>query len=107
MRAPLRNAHRFAGKRNGNLSAGGGELGLGGAAQRGGTEPLGEFVHAAGGVHHALLTGEVRVAGGADTDLEILRSGPGVIDRAAGAGDGGVVVSGMDVGLYGNGKVSG
>ena len=74
------------------------ELGFGGsrsgsfelrsrAASAGGTVALGELVHTTGGVDEALLTGEVRMAGGADTDTQVLHSGHRVIDGAAGAGD--------------------
>lgn len=58
-----------------------------GAAGAGGTVALGELVHTTGGVDEALLTGEVRMAGGADTDTEVLHGGDRVIDGAAGAGD--------------------
>jgi hypothetical protein len=48
---------------------------------------LSEFVHTTSGVDEALLTCEVWVATGADTDLQVLNRGDGLINLTTSAGD--------------------
>ena len=76
-----------------------------GAACDGGAVTLGEFIDATGGIDEALLTGEERMATGADADADVLRCGLGVINRAAGAGDGGFVNRWMTFFFHGDGWV--
>ena len=56
-----------------------------------------EFVDTAGGVNKFLFAGEEGVALGADTDFVFRTGGLDVPDFAAGAGNGGITVSGMDI----------
>lgn len=81
--------------RNFGRSSGSTSLGFGTAGRAGGTVALGELVHAAGSVDEALFTREIGVAGGADTDLQVLDRGKGVVDLPASAGDGRFESGGM------------
>jgi hypothetical protein len=62
---------------------------------------LREFVDPACGVDEALLSGEEGVAACADTYTDGLAGGQGVINRAAGAGDGGLMDLRMDFCFHG------
>ena len=64
-----------------------------------------ELVNASGCVDELLFTGEERMASGADTDLDVVARGARTIRRAAGTGDHGVDVVGMNIGLHGCGKL--
>ena len=56
-----------------------------------------EFVDTTGGVNKFLFAGEEGVAFGADADLDLGAGGLDVPNFAAGAGDGGILISRMDV----------
>ena len=60
-----------------------------------------EFINATGGINETLLAREERMAGGADADADVFHRGAGVIDSAAGAGDGGIVTFGMSFLFHG------
>ena len=60
-----------------------------------------EFLYAAGGIDKLLFAGEKWMASGANTDLDVLLGRTGVVNRAAGAGDVGLVVFRMDVRFHG------
>jgi len=62
---------------------------------------LGELVDATSGVDEAGFTGEERVAGGADTDLQVLNGGERLKHCAASAADGGFEGGGMDSVFHG------
>ena len=59
-----------------------------------------EFFHAPGGIDKFLFAGEKRMAGGADADSNVSFSRAGVINRAAGAHDIGLLIIGMNVRLH-------
>src|ERR1022692_4712341 len=88
--------------KSGSLDARGLGLRLATARGAGGAVALRELVDAARGVHEALFACEERMAGGADADAEVLHRGACVINRAAGAGDGGLVGFGMDSFFHGS-----
>ena len=56
-----------------------------------------EFVDTTGGVNKFLFAGEEGMAFGADADLDLGAGGLDVPNFAAGAGNGGILVSRMDV----------
>lgn len=56
-----------------------------------------EFVDTTGGINEFLFTGEEGVALGADTDFVFRAGGLDVPNFAAGAGNDGITVSGMDI----------
>src|SRR5882762_5687147 len=55
-----------------------------------------KLLHAARGIDELLLAGEKRMTSGANTDLNITTRRAGVIDRAAGADDIGLVIFWMN-----------
>jgi len=71
------------------------ELWLGRASCACGTVATGELLDAAGRVDELLLTGEIGMAGGADTDLEIVAGRAGLVSGTAGADDRRRVIVGM------------
>ena len=75
------------------------------ATRNRGAVTLGEFIDSASSIDETLLTREERMATSADADAEVLHSGHGVIDRAAGAGDGGFVNRRMTLFFHGDGWV--
>jgi len=62
--------------------------------------PAGKFLDASGRVDELLLTGEERMAGGADTDLDIVPGRSRLVGSPAGADDGGFVIFGMKTGFH-------
>jgi hypothetical protein len=66
-----------------------------------GAEALREFLHASGGIDELLLAGEKGMAGRANTEAQVLFSGAGMIDGAAGADDLAFHVFGVDIGFHG------
>ena len=77
-----------------------GELRLGRACSADIAVAAGEFLDTTCRIDELLLTGEVRVAGRADTDLDILAGRARFIGGTAGADDRGVVVIGMKTGFH-------
>ena len=67
-----------------------------------GAEATAEFFDAARGIDEFLLAGEKGMAGGADADLEIAPGGAHVVNRAAGAGDGGLDVFWVNLCFHGS-----
>lgn len=86
------------------LRGGCAELRSGPACNRGAVT-LSEFIDSTSSINEALLTGEERVASGADADTEVLNSGHSVINRAASAGNGGFVNRRMTFFFHGDGWV--
>ncbi len=68
------------------------------------TESLLEFLDATCGVDETLLTSKERVALGTNTDFEILHGGVRLIDSAASAADGGLVIFGVQICFHGREK---
>ena len=60
------------------------------------TETLLETVNTSAGINELLLAGEERMALGADFNSDILLSGTGLDHVAAGTGDRGLLIVGMD-----------
>jgi hypothetical protein len=59
-----------------------------------------EFFDAPSGIDKFLFAGEKRMAGGADADFNVSFGRAGVINRAAGANDIGLLIIGMNVRLH-------
>jgi len=76
------------------------QLRLGRTGRAGRTVAAGELLDTASRVDELLLTGEVRVAGRADADLDVLAGGAGLVGSSAGADDRGVVVVGMKTSFH-------
>jgi hypothetical protein len=62
---------------------------------------LGELVDAARGIDKLLFTREKRVAGGANTDFQVLTGGAGLIRRATRAVNRGFAIIGMNAVFHG------
>ena len=62
---------------------------------------MGELVDATGGVDEAGFAGEERVAGGTDTDFQVLDGGKRLIHSAASAADGGFECCRVDCVFHG------
>jgi hypothetical protein len=59
-----------------------------------------EFFHTPGGVDEFLFAGKKRMAGGTDADFNVSFGRAGVINRAAGTNDIGLLIIGMNVRLH-------
>lgn len=79
-----------------------GELGLGRAGGTHVAVAAGELLNATRRVDELLFTGEVGVAGCADTDLDVVLGGAGLVGGSAGTDDGGIVIIGMEAGFHKN-----
>ena len=62
---------------------------------------MGELVDATGGIDETGFTGEERVAGGANTDLQVLHGGERLVDGTASATDGGFEGGGVNSVFHG------
>ena len=60
-----------------------------------------EFFNAAGGIDELLFAGKKRMAGRADTNLDIAFRGTGMVSRAASAVDVGLDVIGVNICFHG------
>ena len=69
-------------------------------------QTLFELINAAAGIDKLLFAGEERMAFGADLHADVLFGGAGFDHFAAGAGNGGLLVFGMDIFFHGNHLVS-
>src|ERR1700730_8473057 len=76
------------------------QLSLAGAGGLGTAVTTREFFHTPGGIDEFLLAGEKRMAGGTDADFNVSFGRAGVINRAAGANDVGLLIIGMNVRLH-------
>ena len=68
--------------------------------EQGLTVPARKFFDASGRVDELLLSGKKGMASGANTDFDIPASRSGVIHRATGANDRGLLIVGMNVCLH-------
>ena len=66
-----------------------------------GAVATGEFLDPAGGIDEFLLAGKERMAGRADTDLDVALGGTSAIISAAGATDDALVIVGMNICFHG------